>query len=544
MNKFSSLGIKNSILLALLLFFAFLIRLFPLDFPKLTQEEARIAFRGYALSTSGKDELGRQYPLLFNSLTDYQLPAVSYITASGEILFGKSDFGARIPFILLGVALVWLIYKIAQIFSPRKEFWLLATTITAFSPSLIFLSKIPNESILLTFILTFLFYLLIKRNPNPKLIFILIALLILSSKFAWSITAPFVIFTLIFFPNNLLKKTKVNISLVCILISLLALIIFWQVPQGKRSLLENNFSIFNDVTIKNGIDQLRGQNLESNWPPFLEKVLLNKTHFLTVSFLNWLSQLQPSVFFGQFDETGVNGFINSGALQKILIIPFAMGLVYIIKKSDRKHKLLLIYPFVLTFPLLFTLSSTYNLELILSTLPFISLIIALGLLNTNRLMKIFIVCLMFVEIGTNFLNLDMDIRGANNFRPSWVREVILDGLNVSANQKLAFSDNLTQDLAPFIQWYMEGRNNWDYENITFPYKFRQSKISNIKIIGSDNTFYKCGFDIPTYVIASERDVKEIKRWLNVKTEEIIIKVFKDNLGHEVAYFFEPTICVQ
>ena len=122
----------NKVSLVLLLFFAFLIRLFPLDFPKFTQEEARIAFRGYTLSTSGKDELGRPFPLLFNSLTDYQLPAVSYITASGEILFGKSDFGARIPFILLGVALVWLIYKIAQIFSPRKEFWFLSAAIIAF----------------------------------------------------------------------------------------------------------------------------------------------------------------------------------------------------------------------------------------------------------------------------------------------------------------------------------------------------------------------------------------------------------------------------
>ncbi len=524
---------KENWLIVLLIILALFIRIVPIDFPFFTSDEARIAVRGYSLATSGKDELGRLYPLLFNSLVDYQLPAVSYITALGEIVFGRSDFGVRLPFILLGVAQALLIYKIAQFFSPRKEFWFFASSVTAFSPGLVFFSKTPNEYIVLVFLLSFLFYSLIKSNPNSKLILILIILLFLSSKFAWFIVPPFVILTLIFFPHNLQRKTKLKISLVCILISFLALLIFWQVPQSGRSLLENNFSIFSDLTIKNGINQLRGQGLQSHWPSFLEKILFNKVHFLVVGFLNWFSQLQPANFFGS---------INAGILQKVLIIPFVIGLGYIISRGKRKEIMLLIYPFFLTFPLLF-LSLNNSKELILFALPFVSLIIALGFIHLNHIARVLIIGIMVFEIGINFLNLDMNKKISNELRPSWVKEMIIDGLNTSSSQRVAFSDDLTNDIAPFIQWFgkLEAK---DYEDIKFPYKFRQNRVSGIKIISSDRIFYKCGYDKPTYIIASKRDVAEIERWLNVKTEEITIKAYKDNLGYEVAYFFEPTICIQ
>lgn len=526
--------------LVLLILAAFLIRLLPLNFPAFTADEARIAYRGYSLATEGLDELGRSFPVIFNSSADYQLPVVSYLTSVGTRLFGKTDFGVRIPFILLGSILVLLVYKIAQFFDPRKEFWLLTAVIAAFLPSLIFLSKTPNESIVLTFLFVLLFYLLIKKTTDIKLIFLTITLLFLTSKFAWFITAPFVLFTLIFFSNYLSWKTKLMVSAFCIGLSIFAFIVFLQIPQSKRSLRENNFSIFNEATIKNGIDRLRGQGIEFGAPFYLEKALFNKIHYFNIGFLNWLSQLAPAVFFGQFDHKNINGFVNTGALEKVLVIPFITGLIFVIKRGGRKNIFLLIYPFILTFPLMFAVS-TFDFKPVLLTLPFISLIVSMGFLNLSRMLKIVVIFLFIFEIAINFVNLDMQIKVAGDSRPFWIKEVILDGLSKSLNRKLAFSDDLADDLAPFVQWYMKENRRGEYAEIVFPYKFRQTKLGNIKIISSNDTFYECGPQATTYIIASKKHLAKIGGWLDRKA---IKRIYLNDRGEEVAYLLEPIICIR
>lgn len=526
-------------LITFLLIATLFIRVVPINFPFFTSDEARVAFRGYVLATGGKDELGRLRPTLFNSSVDYKLPAVSYIAAFGEKLFGKSDFGVRIPFILLGVGLVLLVYKIAQIFSPRKEFWLLNAAIIAFSPALIFLSKIPNESILLTFIFALLFYLLTRDKINLVIVFAIILLSFLTSKFAWIVTPLFFIFTVSFQNNYLSNKTKVKISVTCLLLALLTFGLFWQVEQAQRSIAENNLSLFSDVTIKNAIDRLRGQGLETGIQPFLERILFNKTHFLIVGFLHWLSQVHPATFFGQFDNSGLNGFINIGVLQKVLIIPFGIGLVSLIKKGDKKYMLLLIYPLLLTLPTLFIFPNL-NFDLIVTTLPFISLIITLGLFSISRLIRIIIIFLMVFEIGFNFFYLGLNIKSTNNFRPGWIKSIVVDGYSLSKEYKVAFSDDITSDIAPFIQWYTPISAESGFLDIPFPYKFRQTQLSNIKIIGSDNSFYKCGLDKPTHIFASIRDLENILRMEKVE----IKKIYKDSLGQDVAFLLSSTICVR
>lgn len=526
-------------LITLLLISALFLRVVPFNFPPFTSDEARVAARGFVLATYGKDELGRFFPTLFNSLIDYKLPAVSYIAAFGEKLLGKSDFGVRIPFILLGVGLVLLVYKIAQIFSSRKEFHLLAAAIITFSPALIFLSKIPNESILLTFIFTLLFYLLTRDKINLVMVFVTIIFSFLTSKFAWIITPFFIIFTVSFFQNNLSNKTKVTISIACTLLALLTFGLYWQIEQAQRSIAENNFSLFSDITIKNGINRLRGQGLEETSQSFLGKILFNKIHFLTTGILHWLSQIHPDTFFGQFDKSGLNGFISMGALQKVLIIPFGIGLISLVRAGDKKYLLFLIYPILLTWPILF-IYPNLNFDLVVTTLPFISLIIGWGLFNMNRLIRNFIIFLMIFEIGFNFFYLDLNIKNTNNLRPGWIKPIVVDGYNLSKEYGVAFSDDITTDIMPFIQWYTSINAEKGFLDIPFPYKFRQTQIGNIKIIGFENSFYKCGLDKPTYIFASKRDLENIVRMGELE----IKKTYQDSLGQDVVFLLPSSICVR
>lgn len=525
-------------ILALIIFAALLLRIIPVNFPVLNTDEARVAFRGYTLSTNGMDELGRKFPLIFNSLEDYQLPLVSYITAAGIWIFGKSDLGVRIMFILIGVALVLLTYKISQKFSKDEKMSLFSALLVAFSPSLIFLARFPNEWIVLSFLFTLLFYLLTRNKVNLAVILIIVTLALATSKIAWFIITPFVIYTLMLFQNYLSKKKKIIFSFLCFLFSMVILIVFLQIPQFSRSLSENNFPIFQDVTIKNGIDRLRGQGIESGWPNISERLLFNKAHFISVGFFHWMSHLQPSVFFSQFDSRGLYGFVSLGAWSKVLIIPFVIGLILIIKKSDRKLKLLLGYFLILTFPAFFVYQKFLPAVSIL--IPLFSLMIAFGLINIQKGVRNLIIILMVLEVLINLVYVSSELKNTNNLRPLWIKLIANDGYSLSLTQNVALSDDITDDITPFLFWYTPLGMKDNFSKINFPYKFRQTHISNnIKIIGSEDRFYSCGLDKPTSIFASRRDLKKIQNNITVTVE----KVYKDDLGKDVTYLLPSTICV-
>ncbi len=527
---------KNHLIFLLLIISAtFVIRIINLSFPSFTSGEARIAYRGYTLATYGKDELGRSFPLLFNSLEDYQLPVVSYLTASGEFIFGKSEFGARIPFIIIGVVLVFLIYQIAKIFSPDPLFWFISASVAAFSPPLIFLSKIPNETIVLTFIFTLLFYLLVSKR-NLLLIMLTMVISVLISKQAWFILLPFTLFTLFFYQESTDKKKRFTLIVYSAIIVFLTFTLFLNVPQSKRSLSENNFSIFSDVTIKNGIDRLRGQGQESGWPQAASRIVFNKTHFLTAGFLHWLSNISPAVYFGQFDGNGEWSYSYLGAWPKILIIPFIFGLFFLIRRGEQKKRLLIVYFLLLTFPSLLIYPSL-SLELVVLTLPFMALVIAFGFGQLNKKITILIFFLVIMELAINIFNLNPDYKNTTALRPSWVNKLVDNVFEKSSNFKTAISDDITLDIVSYIEWYTSVNSQAGFQPIPSPYKFRQYQLANIKIIGSDEKFTTCSVNEKMEVFVSKRDINKIDEF-NIQTT----KVYKDKNNMEKAYLIQG-VCI-
>lgn len=529
--------LQISTTLLLIIIASFILRLIPINFPAFTSDEAKVAYRGYTLAISGRDELGRSLPLLFNSLTDYQLPAVSYVTALGEIIFGKTDFGVRIPFIMLGIGLIILTYKISKLVSQRKSFWVVSALVLIFSPALIFLSKIPNDSIALAFFMTLLFYLLIKDKPNIILIIFVLLLLLTVSKFAWFIVPPFVIFTLLFYQNDLSKGAKIKLSIFSLFLAIVAGGLYLQVPQSGRSLSENNFSIFTNITIKNGIDKSRGEGIRSGWPNYLEVVLFNKTFFPAIGFLHWLSNLQPGIYFGQFDKTGQLNFSQMGALSKILIIPFIFGIIYLVQKGKKRERLLLAYFIILTFPAIF-IYPDFSQSLLVSTLPFVALIIAFGFMQFNRIISVLIILVMVLELAINLFYLAPEKQNTALLRPFWVKDITHDVFDHSLNRATAVSDDIAGDILNYIEWYNPVDVRTSFFNVPYPYKFRQSDIKNIKIIGSDNELYPCK-ESDFEIFASKRDRDKIKNY-----EIGIVKTYQNDLREEAAYLLTKGLCVR
>lgn len=527
--------IRQVFILAVLALF---LRIFNFSSPAFTTDDARIAFRGYLLSKDGVDELGRRLPFLFNSLEDYQLPLVSYISAGGAIFLDKSDLGARLPFIIIGLVLVLLTYKVAFQISKEKYIGFLSSFIVATSPVLIFVSKIPNEPIVVTTLLLLLFYLLNKDRLNLILIFLTIIFLIATSKFAWFILAPFVIYTVFIYRNILDLRDKLKLSLISLTFTTLAFTFFLQVPQGTRSLSENNFTIFSDITIKNGIDKLRGQGLQSGWPQFADRILFNKAYFLTAGFVHWLSNISPAIYFGQFDKSGQLNFSQMGALNKVLIIPFVWGLIYLVRKGRKKEKLLLVYFIILTFPAIF-IYPDFSQSLIVLILPFAAFVTAFGFMQFNRILSLLIILVMVLELGLNLFYLAPEKKNTNLLRPEWIKPIAQEAFNLSDTDQVLISDDIAQDITSFIGWYTPFNPEDAFLDIPYPYKFRQTNLGRIKLVGASDSFRSCGLGENTKFFSSKRDLNRVRDLNSIQ----VTNTYLDSREEVAAYFIERGVCI-
>lgn len=521
---------EKKLLLAILLL-AFLVRIIPINFPAFSADEARLAFRGYSLSHLGVDELGRKFPLIFNSLNDYQLPLVSYLTALGELIFGKNDFGARFFFILSGVGIIALIYKTSHIFAPKSSSSVYSLLVASLSSGLIFFSKFPNEFIILTFLLLFLFYHLTREKINLSLIIFLIVLSLLTSKIAWFTLTPFVGFTLLTFGQNIKTKIKKIIFSVCLLLSILIFVLLLQVPQGLRSLAENNFPIIQDVTIKNGIDRLRGAGMD--------RILLNRSDLSIAGIFHLFSHLKPSVLFGQIDNEGKYGYMSMGYFPKAAIIPFLIGITFLIKNQINKFIIIFLYVFILTFPLVF-MYPVENKGIVLLSLPFLIFIMMIGLGDMNFKARRAITAFLVLETFVNIVSPAADIKNSNEVRPEWIRGLVSDAYTFLSTDKVYISDNLTEDIAPYIQWYTSINYSVDkLIDVNFPYKLRINKVANIRILGSDDIFKDCNGAKKIYAIVSKRDLQKMQREITAVPQ----KLYPNSLGKTVGYLILPKICI-
>lgn len=523
-------------LLVIIFIIALFIRLLNINFPVFSLDEARVAYRGYTLITNGTDELGRKLPLLFNSSTDYQFSLVSYLTALGELIFGKNDFGARIPFILIGSLIIFLIYKLANLFDERKIFGLYSALLLCFSPILIFFSKIPNEFILMTFLNLSLIYLLTKKDINLGLIFLNIILLLLTSKIALFTLIPLTLFTLLIFKKQKFSSKEKFVSLAVIILVGLTMLWFIKIPQAVRSLLENNLLIFHDISIQNAIEGLRTQGINNNFLFILDKIFFNKIHFLVIGAFHWLSHFQPRILFGQFDSSGMLGFIGMGAFAKLAIIPFLIGILNIIKNRRPKDIGILLYVLVITIPCFF-IFPRFELGIIALAVPFLILITALGLINIKPIYSLILMIFIVGELLFNLTFIEADIRNSTNTRPEWVKDITLDISTLSSGHDIVISDRLLPDPLPLIGWYTNLKIT-DLK-IDYPYRFIQMQSQNIKILTSESQFYNCTdlkSSIKLFISGKDFDREHVKK--------IWEKSYINGEGKTVGYLVTSDLCIK
>src|SRR3990167_4679351 len=114
----------NFFLLVLITLVGLALRFWKLDqFPvSLNWDEISHGYNAYSILTTGKDEWGMSWPLIFRAFGDFKLPVYIYLTVIPVFLFGLNAFAIRFVSTLAGVIAIPLIYFLAkQLFPDRKN---------------------------------------------------------------------------------------------------------------------------------------------------------------------------------------------------------------------------------------------------------------------------------------------------------------------------------------------------------------------------------------------------------------------------------------
>jgi len=534
-------GLSERRFLLIVLSIALLTRAINMGFPAFTANEARIAARGYTIATLGKDELGRSFPLLLNSSSDYQLPAVSYITALGSLIGGKTERGVRFPFIALGVSIVFFVFQISKLFSNKPRDWFLASLTVALSPALIYQSRIPNESIVLTFGFLSLLYLLTRRVINFVLVILMMAIVSLTAKEAWIILPIFVLAITHFFLKAATPKAKLIPLVSSIVIPLIFIVVFLSFPQANRSLMENNLNILTNMTIQNGVNKLRGQGLESGWPNVVERILFNKFALLTTGGIHFLSHFSPNIYFGQSDNSGIFNFSKLGLFLKAFFVPMLFGIIFIIRSKQTRERSLLIYPLIFMLPAVLIYPALSQ-KILSITIPFLAIVCMFGLSKFSNKITTLIFVLAIVELMANMLFIVPETKATNVSRPTWIKEIDFNIISEPGKQIVVSDDISGNDIVPFLIWYAPVNVKDGFVETKWPYMFRQTNFGHIKITGESNDIVECKQENQTIFLVSNRDLERIQK---IKDTQPQI-TYTDSVGDKVAYLIRDLkgICIR
>lgn len=129
-------------------------------------DEIAIGLDARSLLESGKDLVGQSwFQPLFVSYGDYKAPVYIWLVTLLGKLFSVSEIVIRLPSLLAGLGIAWLVYDLVKLISPKKSrLPLLVLANLAVMPWAIHFSRIGFESHLSLFWLTLMVWLIVKKN--------------------------------------------------------------------------------------------------------------------------------------------------------------------------------------------------------------------------------------------------------------------------------------------------------------------------------------------------------------------------------------------
>ena len=147
------MNLKTKIILIIATIIAFLLRFYQSNnYPPLLWDEAALGYNAYSILETGKDEYGATLPLIFKSFGDFKPGLYVYLVVPFVKLFGLNEMSVRLPSIIIGSLLPFLLYlTIKAIYPKSSKLALIAVIVMTFNPFNIHYSRMAWETNILTF---------------------------------------------------------------------------------------------------------------------------------------------------------------------------------------------------------------------------------------------------------------------------------------------------------------------------------------------------------------------------------------------------------
>jgi 4-amino-4-deoxy-L-arabinose transferase-like glycosyltransferase len=370
-------------ILLFILFIALLVRVWDLGkIPYgLANDEVNYLYSAYHLFKTGEDLHGNFLPLSFQ--IDSSLSPVPVYLASPFVgLLGPSVASGRIPFILLGVGTVLLVYLLTKVLFKKESIALLAALTIALSPWHILISRGAWDGIAALFFYLFGIYIFVRNIEKGNILWSLPFFLLgfysyhgTKVFFAALICILYVLYRKSLWEN---KKRAVlfTLGLLGIFFSFYLVLLKYDVTRQEALSFNNAFYI------KNAEEAVNFERTNSIATSETQEIFSNKGwFFLNVMIDQYLGAFSPQYLFtvGDINRVFAWGVFFKGVFY-IVDLPFMLfGIWYLFKFKNRREVYLLI-AIILIAPLPSTVAAgkTYIIRGLMM-LPFFSILIGAGM---------------------------------------------------------------------------------------------------------------------------------------------------------------------
>lgn len=406
---------KNNIFLVLIIILAFALRVITVDkFPAgFNADEAAIGYNAYSIIKTGRDEYGQLLPLSFKSFGDYKPGLYFYFVIPFVAVLGLTESAVRLPSVLLGTGMVWLIYLLSiQIFKDRR-IGLVSALFLAINPWAIHFSRGGWETNAATFFITFGVYLFIKGLSKNRYLFFSLLSFLVSIYLYQSPRLVVPILVLAFggiYLKDILKIIKVDWKKVLISLAVLfglSVPVIFQFLSGGGSQRFQGLSFLSDNGPALRVNELRGEH--DNPDGKAAKLIHNKYVAYGINFLgHYLDHYSSNFLFVNGDPLIRNKTPETGQFYVIQSLFLIIGLVMLIKFNSRLKYLIIVW--VLIAPLASSLTyQTPNAVRSLNMVVPLTLIMGYGFAGLFRILrkkpfKIFAAVSLTLFLGFEFVH--------------------------------------------------------------------------------------------------------------------------------------------
>lgn len=281
-------------------------------------DEVANAYGTKYILKNGFDIYKNSPPLLYlDKFGDYPPVIPMYFSGLGALIFGNTEFGARIFIALFGALAIFPVYEIALFIFKNKKTALFTALILAVSPWHVSLSRLSAEGIVALTVFLFGCSLLFKALESNKSVSLIVAFLVLLSTYflypSFRIIVPLFLIPIAFFrrDNKILNRKNILYLLLIILAFVLTIYISRQ-PWGSGR--------FDQTSI---ISPLSGVSIK------LQTLIFNEDSiFIARIFNNKLIGYLREFLFQYSRYFSFNFLFGEDGIPPIYVTPY-VGLIYV-----------------------------------------------------------------------------------------------------------------------------------------------------------------------------------------------------------------------